>query len=192
MRQKFGVAGVPTVILAKAGGEEIDRTLGYIRTSEFISTIDGYHQGIGTLASMLAEEPAKSGDADFLFKMGKKLYAHSRFADADDRFAGVIKIDSTNAAGLADDAQMQRAQVGSKLENYPLAVAFCEALIKRWPQSDLIPDATISTAYYSDKAGRKEDAIRMYSQYLEKWPEGEDAEWAKGQIEKLKAPPSEN
>jgi outer membrane protein assembly factor BamD (BamD/ComL family) len=183
---------LPTVVLAKAGGEEIDRTLGYVATDEFISTIDGYHSGIGTLASMMAEEEKRSGDADFLLKMGEKLYAHSRFADADERYAGIIKIDSLNAAGLADDAQLKRAQVSGKLENYPLAVAFCEALTKRWPNSDLLPDATIYAAYYSDKAGLPDDAIRRYGQYLEKWPKGEDAEWAQKQVEKLKSPPSEN
>jgi len=140
---------------------------------------------------MLAEEETKTGDAEFLFKLAKKLYAHSRFADADDRYAGVIKIDTANTAGLADDAQLRRAQVSGKLEDYPLAVAFCEALIKRWPQSDLLPDATIYAAYYSDKAGRTEDAMKGYTQYLEKWPNGEDAEFAKEEIEKLKSPPAE-
>jgi TolA-binding protein len=141
---------------------------------------------------MMAEEEKNGGDAGFLMKLGEKLYAHSRFEESDDRYAGVIKIDSTNSLGLADDAQLKRAQASSKLENFPLAIAFCEALIKRWPQSDLLPDATIYTAYYSDKAGRTADAIKTYSQYLEKWPDGEDAEWAKEQIERLKAPPSEN
>ena len=178
-------------MLAKAGGEEIDRILGFQPTNEFVSTMDGYHKGIGTLAAMMAAEEKKSADADFLFKMGEKLYAHSRFADADERFAGVIKIDTANTAGLAAKAQMKRAQASGKLENYPLAIAFCEALLKRWPKSDLLPDATIYAGYYSDKAGRTDDAIKIYGQYLEKWPKGEDAEWAQKQIEKLKSPPSE-
>jgi TolA-binding protein len=186
------VAGLPTVVLAKADGEEIDRTMGYIPTGEFISTIDGYQKGIGTLVSMMAEEENNAGDPVFLKKLGEKLYAHGRFAESDDRFAGVIKNDSMNTAGLADDAQLKRAQASGKLENFPLAIAFCEALIKRWPQSDLLPDATIYAAYYSDKAGRTDDAIRIYGQYLEKWPKGEDAEWAQEQIKKLKSPPSEN
>lgn len=178
-------------MLAKAGGEEIDRTLGYVPTNEFITTIENYEKGIGTMASMLAEEDSKEDDPQFLMDLGEKLYAHSRFEDADVRYAGVIKLDSANAAGLAADAQLQRARTSAKLDNYPLAVAFCDALIKRWPQSDLLPDATIYAAYYSDKAGRTDDAVTIYKRYLEKWPEGEDAEWATGQIKKLMSPPSE-
>jgi len=177
--------------LAKAGGEEIDRTLGYIETDEFISTMDDYEKGIGTLGSMMAEEEAKKNDPEFLKTLGEKLYAHSRFEDADERFAGVIKLDSTNAEGLAADAQLQRAQSSGKLENYPLAIAFCEALIKRWPDSKLLPDATIYAGYYSDQAGRTDDALRIYKQYIEKWPKGEDAEWATKQVKKLSAPPSD-
>jgi len=190
-REQFHVAGLPTVVLAKPGGEEVDRTFGYLPTGEFIPAIEGYEKGIGTLAAMLGEEEKKSDDPEFLTELGEKLYAHSRFEDADERYAGVIKIDSANSAGMADDAQIMRARLSAKLENYPLAIAFCEALIKRWPTSELVPDATIYTAYYSDKAGRTDDAVKTYKQYLDKWPKGEDAEWATEQIKKLTAPPAE-
>ena len=178
-------------MLAKSSGDEIDRTLGFLPTNEFITTIENYEKGIGTMASMLAEEDSKKDDPQFLLDLGDKLYAHCRFEDADARYAGVVKLDSTNAAGLADDAQLDRARASAKLNEYPLAVAFCEALVKRWPKSDLLPDATIYAAYYSDQAGQKEKAVKIYKEYLQKWPKGEDAEWATGQIKKLTSPPSE-
>jgi len=140
---------------------------------------------------MMAEEDSRKGDPEFLKELGEKLYAHSRFEDADARFAGVIHLDSTNAAGLAADAQMLRARASGKLENYPLAIAFCQALIKRWPDSKLVPDATIYAGYYSDQGGQPEQAVKIYKEYIEKWPKGEDAEWAAEQIEKLSAPPAE-
>lgn len=160
-----------------------------MHTDEFIATMDGYEKGIGTLASMMAEEEQKKSDPAFLKTLGEKLYAHSRFEDADVRFASVVKLDSTNALELAADAQLKRAQASGKLDEFPLAVAFCQALIKRWPDSKLLPDATIYAAYYSDQAGVTDDAIRIYTQYLEKWPKGEDADWATEQIKKLKSPP---
>jgi tetratricopeptide (TPR) repeat protein len=190
-RDRFHVAGLPTVILAKADGDEIDRTLGFMHTDEFITTIEGYQEGVGTLAAMLALEDKNKDDPQFLSKLADKLYAHCQFEEADARYAGVIKLDSANAAGLADDAQLQRAQVSAKLDEYPLAVAFCDALIKRWPNSDLVPDATIYAAYYSDQGGLTDDAIRIYNDYLKKWPNGADADWAKEQIKKLKSPPPE-
>lgn len=178
-------------MLAKSGGDEVDRTLGFVPTDEFITTIENYEKGIGTMAAMLAEEESKKGDPQFLMDLAEKLYSHCRFEDADERFAGVIKLDSANTAGLADDAQLDRARTSAKLDNYPLAVAFCDALVKRWPNSDLLPDATIYAAYYSDKAGRTDDAVKIYKRYLEKWPEGEDATWATEQIQKLTSPPEE-
>lgn len=192
MRDTFRVAGLPTVVLAKPRGEEIDRTLGFMPADEFLSTIEGYHKGIGTLAAMKAEEEEKKADPQFLFDLGEKFYAHSLFDDADERFAGVIKSDSTNTAGLASKAQLNRARISGKAENWPLAIAFCQALVKRWPGSVLIPDATVYAGYYADRAGQTDDAIAAYTEYIEKWPEGEDAEWAKEQIEKLQNPSEED
>ena len=191
MRKRFNVAGLPTVILAKAGGEEIDRTLGFMPTDEFVSTMGDYHKGIGTLAAMTAEEEKKGDDPEFLYVYGEKLYAHGRFDDADSRFAGVVKNDPENKTGNADDAQLYRAKVYRKLEQWPLAVAFCEALPKLWPSSDLLPDATIYAAYYSDKGGMTNDAISLYEEYLQKWPKGEDAKFAQDEVKRLKAPPSD-
>jgi tetratricopeptide (TPR) repeat protein len=178
--------------LTKPGGDEIDRTLGFVRTDEFITTIDNYEKGIGTLTSMLGEENQKSADPEFLFDLGKKLYAHSRFGDADARFAHAIKIDSSNTAGIAAEAQMRRAWVASKAENWSLAVAFVQALRNRWPNSELAPDAVVYAGYYSNKGGMTDQAIRNYEEYLKNWPDGEDAEWVKEQIAELKAPPEKS
>jgi len=191
-RERFGVAGLPTVVLAKPGGEEIDRTLGFLDTDEFTSTIDDYRKGIGTLSSMLAKEADKKGDAAFLFELGEKLYAHARYGDADERFAAVISADGSNEHGFSDDAQLERARSKGKIEDYAQAIELCTALIERWPNSDLKPDATIYAGYYSDRAGRTDDAMRIYGQYLEQWPDGEDADWAQGQIEKLETPDAED
>jgi tetratricopeptide (TPR) repeat protein len=193
-RDQFNVAGLPTVILTKPGGEEIDRTLGFVRTDEFISTIEDYHKGIGTLTAMLAEEKqnANAADAEFQFKLGKKLYAHSRFGDADARYARAIKADSSNAKDIAAEAQIRRAWIASKEENWGLAIAFAKALRQRWPESDLASTAVVYAGYYSDKGGMTKQAIQHYEEYLKEWPDGEDAEWVTKQLAELKAPPEEN
>ena len=191
-RKQFAVAGVPTVVVAKAGGKEIDRTFGFMKTADFITTVENYAKGIGTLAAMSAAEDKHADDPAFLFELGEKYFAHSHFDAADERFAAVIKLDSSNAAGRADDAQMYRAKVYQKSEEWPLAIAFCNALLKRWPKSDRAADAMIYAAWYSAKAGKTGDAIRGYNDYLARWPNGEDAGFAREQIKKLKDTAGEN
>jgi TolA-binding protein len=70
-----------------------------------------------------------------------------------------------------------------------LATTFCSSLLEKWPQSEKVPEATIYLGYYSQKDGRNDAALAAFKQYLEKWPSGEDAEFAGEQIKKLEAPP---
>ncbi|GAB4320867.1 MAG: hypothetical protein Kow0074_11480 [Candidatus Zixiibacteriota bacterium] len=188
LREKFRVAGLPTVILAKPNGEEIDRTYGFIRTATFIDTIEGYHNGIGTLDAMMSKESEMSSDLKFIYALGNKFYERRRWEDADARFAAVVKQDSSNSEHMAAKAQLKRAIVAGRQEKYLLANAFCNALIEKWPASEQAPDAMVYLGYYSYQDGRNDDALAAYKQYLDKWPEGEDAEWVSSQIKKLESP----
>ncbi len=164
--------------------------MGFIRTAEFISTVEDYQKGIGTLASMLAAEKEKANDAAFLNKLGGRLMAWNRLDDADARFAAVVKIDPENKSGEADDALLDRAWACRKKENWDCAVAHAKDCYTRWPQGEKAAEAWIYVAFYSEKGGKKEDALAAYREYLQKWPDGEDAEFAKEQIAKLEAPPT--
>jgi len=164
--------------------------MGFIRTSEFVATVDDYQKGIGTLGSMLAEEKDKSSDPVFLNKLGGRLMSWNRLDEADARFASVVKVDPENMSGEADDALLDRAWVCRKKENWDCAVANAKDCYNRWPSGEKASEAWVYVAYYSEKGGKKDDAIAAYKQYLKKWPEGEDVEFAKEQIAKLEAPPA--
>lgn len=188
LREKFSVAGLPTVILARPNGEEIDRTYGFIRTATFIDTVEGYQNGVGTLDAMMSKEPEMSSDLEFIYALGNKFYERRRWEDADARYAAVVKEDSTNADQMAAKAQLKRAIVAGRQEKYQLANAFCNALIEKWPGSEQAPEATVYLGYFSHQDGRDTDALAAYKQYLDKWPEGEDAEWVSKQINKIESP----
>jgi tetratricopeptide (TPR) repeat protein len=187
-RSRYHIAGLPTVVLLEATGAEIDRTLGFYTADDFITTVEGYRKGIGTLQSMIAEEPSKKSDAKFLYKLGEKLFSHGRVEDADARYAAVVALDPKNASGDADDALIARVSVSRKAKDWAGCVGYCRDLLGRWPASDLADDAAIGIAYYSEQGGMKKEALDAYAEYLEHWPEGEDAEFAKEQIKELKAP----
>ena len=187
-RKEYQIAGLPTVLVTKPGGEEIDRTLGYIKTAHFITTVEDYQKGIGTLAATMAQEKEKSKNPAFLYELGKKLYAHSRWDDADQRYAAVVSLDPDNNTGDADDAQLGRANVEGKKEDWAKAVAHCRELTKRWPLSDLAPDAISYIGWYATQGGMTRQAIAAYTEYLKRWPTGDDAGYVKEELEKLKNP----
>ncbi len=187
-RSRFHIAGLPTVVVTEAGGTEIDRTLGFLTADDFITTVEGYRKGIGTLRAMLEEEASKKSDAKFAYKLGEKLFAHGRAEEADARYAAVVALDPENASGDADDALISRVSVSRKSKNWAGCVGYCRDLLKRWPSSDLADDATLGIAYYSAQGGMKKEALEAYSEYLARWPDGEDVEFAKKQIKELEAP----
>lgn len=192
MRERFNTAGLPTVILAKPGGEEIDRTLGFIETEDFISTIQGYHEGIGTLTAMMEESKTKSGDPKFLLEFGKKLYAHNRVEDADAQYLAAIARDSANTAGVAEEAAYARIRVAANKKDYELGMKHCRSLASKWPNSKHAPESIAYLGWFATKAGKGADAVKAFEEYLKKWPEGEDAEFCREELQKLTDPPSEN
>ena len=178
------------MIVAKAGGEEIDRTLGYIPTAEFIATVDGYHKGVGTLKAMLAEEPSKSKDAAFLYDLGEKLYAHNRISDADARYAKVVEVDPKNASGDADDALMSRVSVCQRAKDWDCAIQHTKEIPTLYPESELVPDAYITLAWVYESAGKKPEALAAYKDYITRYPEGSDVQFARDQIKGLEETPA--
>jgi outer membrane protein assembly factor BamD (BamD/ComL family) len=188
LKDKFNIVGTPTVLVYNPKGEQVDRTLGYVRTAEFTTTVDDYQKGIGTLGSMLASEKVKMSDPAFMYKLAERLLSWNRLDDADTRYGAVVKLDPENKSGDADDALLQQAWVCRKKENYDCAVAHAKDCYNRWPSGEMADDATIYIAYYSAKDGKKAEAIAAYNEYLKKWPEGEDVEFAKEQIAELEKP----
>ncbi|MEW5701044.1 MAG: tetratricopeptide repeat protein [Candidatus Zixiibacteriota bacterium] len=189
LRKRFSIVGTPTVLVCKPGGEEIDRTMGFRRTGEFIPTIENYEKGIGTLAALLAEEKSKSGDPQFLYRLAGSLQAHFRLDEADARFAAIVASDPENKSGRADSAVLDIAWDLRKREDWTGAAAKCRELVQRWPTSDLADDASVSAGWYAGQGGMKDDAIAAYREYLEKWPKGEDSTFAREQIVELQKPP---
>ena len=52
---------------------------------------------------------------------------------------------------------------------------------------NLIGDAQIYIAVCNEKSDKKAEAVKQYQKYLEMYPEGENADYAKEHIEKLTA-----
>ena len=179
------------MIVAEAGGQEIDRTFGFVEPREFIKTVNDYRRGIGTLAALIAAKADNSKDPEFFYRLGAKYYAHSRFKDADAHYHSTVLMDPNNKTGVANDAMYERVLVCRKLEKWDDGIAICKDLVARWPKSELADDADAYAPFLAAKAGRTDEAIAGYQNYLKKWPEGEDFKWATEQIAELQAESAE-
>ena len=52
--QKYSVSGYPTFVLTDSEGKEVDRIVGYLPTEDFLTTVENYKNGIGTLGDLLS------------------------------------------------------------------------------------------------------------------------------------------
>ena len=71
LRKKFSVRGLPTTILLKSDGMEVDRILGYGDRSEYMKTLLGYLYGVDTLADLEARSE-KEPDPALLTEIAQK------------------------------------------------------------------------------------------------------------------------
>jgi tetratricopeptide (TPR) repeat protein len=71
--KKYGAHGYPTLIVADAAGEEIDRIVGYLPTAAFAKEIARIKSGEGTLAGLRRKVAESPDDLDAAIALGAKL-----------------------------------------------------------------------------------------------------------------------
>ena len=74
---------------------------------------------------------------------------------------------------------------------YEKSVEDFRAFMTAFPESDLIADAETYIPYILDKDDKKDEALKLYKQFLVKYPESSEVNWVKTQIEKIENPPKE-
>ena len=171
--------------MLRSSGDEVDRVVGYVPPKEFVSKINDYLAGKGTLSALLAEEPSKASDYKFLGELGEKLRDHGLYAEANQRFETVVNGDRTNQSGAADDALFAMGRIALKQKRFADAVSDFSELGEMFPKSDLIGDASFQVGYTYEKSGDKDKAIEKYREFLAKFPKHEDAGWVKKEIKKI-------
>ena len=181
----FKVAGFPTTVVLRPSGDEIDRVVGYAEPHEFVSKINDYLAGKGTLSAMLAEEPSKASDYKFLDEVGEKLRDHGMFTEANQRFETIVTGDSKNQSGVADDALFAMGRIALKQKRFADAVSNFSKLGELFPESDMRGDAFFYVGYTYEKSGDKDKAVEKYREFLTKFPKHEEAGWAKKEIKKI-------
>ncbi|MDI6809409.1 MAG: outer membrane protein assembly factor BamD [Candidatus Eisenbacteria bacterium] len=181
----FRVAGYPTTIVLRPSGDEADRVVGYAKPHEFVSKVNDYLAGKGTLSAMLAEEPSRASDYKFLDEVGEKLRDHGMFAEANQRFEIIVNGDKTNQSGIADDALFAMGRIALKQKRFADAVSNFSMLGEMFPESEISGDASFFVGYTYGKSGDKDKAVEKYREFLARFPKHEERDWVKKEIKKI-------
>jgi len=187
---RYRVLSYPTIMVLNENGEEVDRVVGYYRAPEFISQVQDYMAGKNTLASQIAEEPAKKNDLEFVYKLADHFADHGLFDESRKRFLIFVGMDPKNRSGRTDDAYYRLARMARKEHDYASDRKYARIIVDRYPDSDMYKSAILEEGqgYRKDgKPGMLEKARAIFIDYAKRFPQDEDAPWAKEQADTLAA-----
>jgi len=183
---RYHAKAYPTSLLVRKNGEEVDRLVGFAPTQEYLQKFVDFSNGIGTLADLTAR--AETGlDRSLYMEIADKYKYLGKGADAEAWYTRVIEsgepLDSLSGdarLGFADFCLREKDYVKALDEYRKIAAEFtsyhgCEAALMQ----------AITYRKMADTAG----AITQFEKFIEQFPESEEVEYAKGQIERLKNPP---
>jgi TolA-binding protein len=186
--RKYGIAGYPTIVLCNADGTEIDRIYGYLEPPEFAQTIRDYLVGKNTLADYLARA-AKEPSVAMDYIIADKYVGRSKFADAEACYRKIIAGDPDNKQGHTDSSYYALGDLKRRAKDYTGAIAAFKDYIARYPKLDGAIDAELDIASCYNRMGSKDEALKVYQQYLVNHPQSSDTTYVKKQIDKILNPP---
>ena len=181
----YRVRSYPSVLVLRSDGVEIDRVVGYYRAPEFMGQVEDYLDGRNTLASMAEAESTQGSDPAFLAKLADRYFEHGLYQDARTRYLRLVALDPANKSGLVDDALMSLSRMSRKDQDYATARKYAQTVLDRYPDSDNLRSAFLQVAINWKKAGELAKAHKLFLEYAAKFPEDEDASYAKEQADTL-------
>jgi TolA-binding protein len=159
--------------------------VGYYRAPDFMSQVEDYLAGRNTLASMIAEEPAKKDSAAFMYQLGERFAGHGLYEESQTRLARVPGLDPKNKTGIVDDALYRLSRMARKDKDYATARKYAQTIVDRYKDSDMMKSALLQVGINWKKDGQLEKAERIFLDYAKRFPDDEDASWAREQADTL-------
>jgi tetratricopeptide (TPR) repeat protein len=187
-QKQWGVRAYPTLILLGVDDAEIDRVAGYLPPAEFVSTMEDYLAGRGTLDDLSRRSAQWPDSLGLLLQIGGKYQYRGSDSLAEAMYGKVLAADPTNRSGKADSALYAQAMVAfaAGSAHYDSAVARFAAVRTRFPKSPLVEDAETYVPYVLARQEKYDLALAKYEKFLVDFPASSEVDWVKQQIEKTK------
>ena len=186
-KKEYSIFATPTALMANADGTEIDRVVGFYPTEQFLPIVKDYQKGKNTLGDLEKKVNKNSKDVKLFYTLGDKYQWRGKNDKASEMFTKVVELDPQNKSGKADSSAFNLAYLKYRAKDYTGAIADFEMFKTEYTNPNLVGDAQIYIAASYEKSDNKTEALKQYQKYLETYPEGENADYAKEQIEKLTA-----
>jgi TolA-binding protein len=186
IRDKYNIAGFPTIILFKSSGEEIDRIYGYVPADTFVNIIQNYLQGKNTLSDLEKKFQSDSSDVNLAFQLADKYESRRAYDQASSYYQKVVELDQDNQKGKAAEALYSLASLDVRKKDYSKAVDAFQYFLQKFPGNAMAVDAEEYIPYCYAKSGDTTKAIEFFQAFLTNHPDSPDTTWINDQIATLK------
>jgi tetratricopeptide (TPR) repeat protein len=186
LREKYGVAGFPTIVVTRPNGREIDRMVGYYPPENFIPTLVDLLTNRNTLDYLLKKSAENPDSLELLNEIAENYTYRSDFKQANYYYSMVLENDKDNSLGLADDAWMSLAGIKRREDKTEEAVEMYAQLEEKFPESDLVETSKLMIPYTYYRADDLKNAEKHFKKFKKEFPDSEQIEWVDKQLEKIK------
>ncbi len=184
LAQQHHIVAYPTLVMVDTNGDEVDRIVGYMEPDSFLTELRNYQKGIGTLADLLRKAEA-GPDRSQSFKIAKKYRYRDGREEAVTWYQEVI--DGGNPLdSLAGESRMALADMHRRAKEYDFAALAFTSIMNDFEGTMFAEDAEVWRAIVYRIKADTTAAITAFEEFIEHYPESEDADYAEKQIKKLK------
>jgi tetratricopeptide (TPR) repeat protein len=158
--KKYKVSAYPTLLVIAPDGNEVDRFLGYMEPADFIKTIDGYRNGVGTIAALEKQLKASPDNVELLYQVGTKHAEAGRSEQAAEPLNKVLKLDPNNA-DRNPEILYSLGEAYYMDGKYADAKPYFNRLVTEYKNSEIAPDGYKRLAGIEYKMGNNDAAVAM-------------------------------
>lgn len=185
LAREFGISGYPTIVIAGPDGVEIDRMWGYFPPTDFYNQVQLYLQGKETLDDYLTRLKDEPENLEYLSMVGEKYASRGKFDMAIEYYRKIQNLDPDNSKNYGLTAMQSIYDTQGRAKNYDGAIETCKEIIQKFPTAKEADDAAAMIAYYTAKKGDNEQAVKIYREYLQNYPSGNNADWVRKRVADL-------
>ena len=163
--KQYKVSAYPTLLVIGPDGKEVDRHLGYLDPAEFIQIIDGYRNGVGTIAALEKQLQSRPDDLELLYQVGTKHAEAGRSDQAAPPLNKVLKLDPNNKE-RNPEILYSLGEAYYMDAKYADAKGYFNSLVTDYSGSEIAPDGYKRLAGIEYKLGNADAAVAMMEKTL--------------------------
>jgi tetratricopeptide (TPR) repeat protein len=183
---QYGITFYPTIVLIKPDGSEIDRLVGYYPPADFYNEVQLYLQGRETLEDYLGRLQDEPQKPDYIIAVAEKYRNRSEWDKSLEYYKRLLALNLSDSQPFVQEALFEIAVINGEKGDYPVSLANFQDLLGRKLDSLKREDVMHKIPYYMAKSGDTKQALTLYQQYLDQYPNGGYANWVRNRMDELR------